>query len=110
MGMVHRAIWYLRVKKGVSISKRVERYIVEELEEDLFPYGFGGDEDEDVIRAVWDFVDRFNAGEINIYKPASERILERYEALKEEHLYLLYQMNQMTLGYPDWERDDTLPF
>jgi len=107
---VHRAIWYIRTKRGIYISRFVERYIVEELEEDFFPYGFEDGSDATVLEYVWDFIQRYNAGEINILKPREERILERYEALKEEHYCLLAEINRLMLGAVNEDWDDDLPF
>jgi len=92
MGMVHRAIWYFRAR-GNSISKRAERYIIEEVEEVLFPYGEDDHGMESIFHTVWDYVDGINAGEINVYKSIEERILERYEFLKGKYLRLLDEMN-----------------
>jgi len=104
---IHRAIWYLRCKRGIYISRPVERYIVEELEEDLFPYGFGDGSYDSVLHHVWDFVCCVHDGKININIPLEERILERYEILKEEHLDLLSQISRLRRGqtHDDWEDD-----
>jgi hypothetical protein len=49
---IHKAIWYLRVKRGLYISRKAEQYATEELEEDLFPYGFDDGSDEVVFESV----------------------------------------------------------
>jgi len=107
---IHRAIWYLRCKKGIRISRAVERYIVEELEEDLFPYGFDDGSEESVLKYVLDFVLDVHAGKININKSLDERILERYNTLKEEHLYLLAERNRYKYGPAEEEWDEGRPF
>jgi len=107
---VHRAIWVLRTFHKIYIPRYVEKYIVEELEEDYFPYGFGGGTDEEVLEYVFDFMKRFNAGEINICKTLEERTLERYDALKEDYLRLLLEMKDMTCKYLYGDGDDDLPF
>ena len=107
---VNKAIWHLRRMQGYYISRRLERYVKEELEEDLFPYGFSDGNENRVLQYVQDFVDRVNAGEVNIYRPLEERILERYVLLREEHLSLLAQMNRMMMGVVETDRDDDRSF
>ena len=107
---VHRAIWHIRVKLGIYISRKTERYIVDELEEDLFPYGFGDGSYDDVFRDVWGFVKLVNSGEFDIDKPMYERLLERYELLKEEHYRLLAKINRMEHRHYEGKWDDDLPF
>jgi hypothetical protein len=91
MGMVHRAIRYFRAC-GNYISKKAERYIVEELDEDLFPYGEEGCSMETIFYTVWEYVDGISSGEINIYRSLEDRIQDRYERLKEKHHRLLDEM------------------
>ena len=104
---IRRAIWYLRVKRGLYISRRAERYIVEELEEDLFAYGFGDGTDEEIIGGIRWFLDKLNGGEIDISGSYHEHTLRRYEALKKELLHMLWLENQ---DAPDGDRNDDLPF
>ena len=108
-GSLHKAIWYLRVRQGIYISRKAERYIVDELEDDLFPYGFDDGSDESVLRHVWEFVDQLNVGGINIDNSKEARILKRYKALKEEHLHLLRVLAYAESDYNE-EQDDGMPF
>jgi hypothetical protein len=104
---VHKAIWHLRVKRGLYISKEAERYALTELEEDLFPYGFLDGADDDVIIALLWFLDKLDANEIDICGSYEERTLKRYEALKEDYLCLLRMMNE---NEQNDDVDHDLPF
>jgi hypothetical protein len=108
--LIHRVIWHLRKYQRIHISKFVERYILEELEEDFFPYGFCDFDEDSIIDYVYEFVNRVNAGEINICIPLEERISERYETLKEDYLRLLAETDKMTYRCPDEHHDDDMPF
>jgi hypothetical protein len=107
---LHRAIWRLRVKRGIHISKKAERYIVNELEDDLFPYGFGDGSDDDIISEILAFLKRVDNGEDDINSPKIERVLDRYELLKEEFYCLLAEKNRAFLCSYDEDWNDDIPF
>jgi hypothetical protein len=81
--------------------------MVEELEEDLFPYGFGDGTDDAVLEYVQWFLDSLNAGETDISGSFEERTLRRYEELKKEYLHMLWIANQKD---PYDNPDDDPPF
>ena len=108
-GSLHKAIWHLRARLGIYISRKAERYIVDELEDDLFPYGFDDGSDASVLRHVCEFVDQLNAGETDICNSKEARVLKRYKSLKEEHLHLLRLLAYADSDHNE-EQDDGMPF
>jgi hypothetical protein len=94
MDMIKEVISHLRRFEGMYISKKLERYLIEELEEDLFPYGFGAGDLDAVYYNVKAAIASVNCGDINISGSVEERLAGRYDLLKEAHLDLLAEINR----------------
>jgi hypothetical protein len=94
MNTLGQIIYHLRRFEGLYISRKLERYILEELAEDLFPYGVGDGDERDMYCAVKDLIANANCGAINICGTIEERTAERYECLKDAYLDLLAERNR----------------
>jgi hypothetical protein len=109
MDMIKEVIYHLRRYERIYISGKLERYLLEELEEDLFPHGFGAGDIDSVYYNVKAAIASVNCGDINISGSVEERLIERYDLLKEAHLDLLAEMNRSAYRDED-EDDDDMPF
>jgi hypothetical protein len=109
-GMLKSIVWHIRRFDGIYIPKTLERYILEELEEDMFPYGFAECNDREAYLTVRDVIAGYQSGIIGIGGTAEERIMERYISLKESHLDLLAEMNRLVYGNNAGGEDSDCPF
>jgi hypothetical protein len=97
-------------KQGTYIPMRIEKYIYEELEDDLFPYAYGDGSIEAVMSDIYDLLDEMESGRIDLRGTYEDRLVRRYESLKSEHLDLLSEMNQMYHDSPKYALPNNLPF
>jgi hypothetical protein len=109
-GMLKNIMWHIRRFDGIYIPKALERYILEELEEDLFPYGFAGCDDREAYLTVRDVIASWQCGIIDLGMTVEERIMERYISLKESHLDLLAEMNKLVYGNSNGEENSDYEF
>lgn len=118
MIVTKKFIQKMRQKYNLEINDKLEEYLLTEYEEEPFPYEWTA---QDLAEQIKSHVKSYKNGELDVtIKPPTERLRERYEALKEEYMdlaceahLLMKVVEEAGLTLPDElsdDEDDDLPF